>query len=210
MNKLARATILSVALFGTLLVTACATRLAGRPVAQEADIPAPAESTAETTTTETTTTTPEPTDVANERGFLPTKIGEQSCYGPSDSVGCGGGVTFSIVKIAVDPPCAEFGERTGHTLILTMRVKTGTDSSSIQDAGLVFNAFSFIVIGKNGVSQKADFGICTDLPTVPDTYGPNQKYAFKLELDVPVAHGALALQPGIIGEDGAGGWEWPF
>jgi len=34
-------------------------------------------------------------------------------------------------------------------------------------------------------------------------YGP-------IELDVPVVHGVLALQPGIVGLDGAGGWEWQF
>jgi hypothetical protein len=204
-NRLARAAIVSLSVTVALGVSACATRVAGMPAAHGA-APALPEPTSDTTTT----TTEAPESLTNERGFIPAKVGQESCYGPIDSDTCEGGVTFTIDKIVVDPPCGEFGERTGHTLILSLRVATGTDSSSIQDASLVFNPFSFIVIGKNGVSQKASFGICTDVTNNPDTYGPNQKYAFKLELEVPVVHGALALQPGNVGEDGSGGWEWPY
>lgn len=202
MNKLARTAIVLVALLLALLASGCATRVAGAPTAAGANVPALPEP-----ATETPATTVEPDPATNERGFLPTKIGADACFG-SDS--CDGGIVFSIDKILVDPPCIDYGQRSGHTLILSMRVATGTDSDTIQLAGGVFNPFAFIVIGKNGVSQKADFGLCTDSANSPGTYGPNQKYAFKIELDVPVAHGSLALQPGMIGADGTGGWEWPF
>jgi hypothetical protein len=202
-NERVRAIVVPLALSVTVLVTACSTTVtAGAPVPRDGAIPAlPAP--------EITTTT-KPAPLTNERGFLPTKVGEESCYGPIESDTCDGGVTFTLDKIVVDPPCNEFGQRSGHTLVLRFRVATGTDSMSIQNASLVFNPYSFIVIGKNGVSQKGEFGICTDVTSNPVTYGPNQKYAFQLELDVPVAHGTLALQPGIVGEDGTGGWEWPF
>jgi hypothetical protein len=203
-NERVRAIVVPLALSVTVLVTACSTVIAGAPVPRDGAIPALPESAPETTTTT------KPAPLTNERGFVPKELGENSCYGPADSANCGGGVTFSIDKIVVDPPCAEFGQRSRHTLVLSLRVATGTDSASIQDAGVVFNPYSFLVIGKNGVSQKAEFGICTDVTSNPVTYGPNQKYAFQLELDVPVAHGTLALQPGIVGEDGTGGWEWPF
>jgi hypothetical protein len=210
LGKLGKSALVLAALALALLVSGCASRVAGSPVAgaaaEDAALPEP---TPESTTTTTATTTP-PQPVVNERGFSPKKIGEKACYGPLEGDVCKLGVTFWIDKIAVDPPCDEFGERNAHTVVISMRVVTGTDSPSIQDAPLVFNPYSFIVIGKNGVSQKADFGICTDTTNVPETYGPNQKYAFKLELDVPVPHGALALQPGTVGEDGSGGWEWAY
>lgn len=202
MKKLAQAAILALALLVALLASGCAATVVGAPSPQNA--PALPASTPETTTTE------EPEPLTNERGFMPTELGAESCFGPLESETCEGGVTFSLDKIVVDPPCSEFGQRTAHTLVLHLRVATGTDTDSIQQAGLIFNPFSFIVIGKNGVSQKAEFGICTEPTNTPNTYGPNQKYAFTIELDVPVAHGTLALQPGIIGEDGTGGWEWTF
>jgi hypothetical protein len=200
-NKLAQAAIVLVALLVALLASGCANRIAGAPAAGGPALAAPPD---------TTTTTVEPEPATNERGFLPTKIGADACYGPIDSDTCEGGVVFSIDKIVVDPPCIDYGQRSGHTLVLNVRVATGTDTGSIQLASGVFNPFAFIVIGKDGVSKKADFGMCTDAANSPGTYGPNQKYAFKIELDVPVAHGSLALQPGLIGENGSGGWEWPF
>lgn len=203
MNKLARTAILLAALLLALLASGCATRVVGAPTVAGANVPALPEP-----ATETPTTKPEP--ATNERGFRPTKIGADACFGPIGSDSCDGGIVFSIDKIVVDPPCIDFGQRSGHTLILSMRVATGADSDSVQLAGGIFNPFAFTVIGKNGVTQKADFGICTDAANSPVTYGPNQKYAFKIELDVPVAHGSLALQPGLIGADGTGGWEWPF
>jgi hypothetical protein len=161
---------------------------------------------------EGTPTTPAPTTQAvepvNDRGFIPVEVGEQVCFGPDDAASCDGGVTFSIDKIVVDPPCVEYGERVGHTLVLSMRVATGTDTTSTDIARGIFNPYGFTVIGTDGVAQNAAFGICTDDASDPLTYGPNQKYTFELELEVPVAQGALALQPGFLG--GSAGWEWPF
>jgi hypothetical protein len=207
-KKFARAMLPCVALLVAVLASACTTARAGMPVPERGAGPRQPARAAEATTTPTTTTEAAPP--TNERGFIPVKVGEQSCYGPMDSTSCAGGVTFSIDKIAIDPPCSEFGSRTAHTLLLSMRVTTGTNGSALDTASGVFNPFSFVVIGKNGVTQKADFGTCTEASDTPNTYGPNQKYAFKIELEVPVVHGSLALQPGIIGEDGSGGWEWTF
>ena len=206
MNKLARAAIVLVALLLALLASGCASRVVGAPTAGEARLPALPQATTETADT----TQAPPESATNERGFVPKKLGESACFGGIDATSCADGVTFSIDKIVVDPPCADYGQRTGHTLVISMRVATGTDSEPIQLAGGVFNPFAFIVIGRNGVTQKADFGMCTDPSGSPGTYGPNQKYAFKIELDVPVAHGTLALQPGMIGDGGTGGWEWPY
>jgi hypothetical protein len=194
-NKLARAAILVLALLLALLASGCSTPVPGN-AAPDA-LPA-------------TTPPGEVEPITNDRGFVPAEVGENSCFGPLEPHSCEGGVNFSIDKIVLDPPCAEWGQRTGHTLVLTLRVATGAHNDSVQLAGSVFNLYSFMVIGADGVSQKAAFGMCTDVADNPDTYGPNQKYAFNLELDVPVAHGTLALQPGVIGLDGSGGWEWPF
>ena len=205
MNKLAQTAIVLVALLVALLASGCATRVVGAPTVADANVPALPEP-----ATETPTTTVEPEPATNARGFVPKKIGEEACIGPIDADSCDGGVVFSIDKIVVDPPCIDFGQRSGHTLVLSLRVATGTDTDTIQFASGVFNPFAFTVIGKNGVTQNADIGLCTDSANGPVTYGPNQKYAFKIELDVPVAHGSLALQPGLIGADGTGGWEWSF
>lgn len=77
-----------------------------------------------------TTTTTQPRPLTNERGFVPKKLGDNSCYGSTESDPCASGVTFAIDKIVVDPPCDEFGERSRHTLVLSLRVATGIDSAS--------------------------------------------------------------------------------
>ena len=186
MKSLAKAVILTLALLLALLASGCS-GVRGTPVAG-----APAS-------------TPALEPATNSRGYVPVRVGEQVCFGPSS---CDGGVKFSIDKIVVDPPCVEYGERMGHTLVLSMRVATGTDTTSTDIARGIFNPYGFTVIGADGISQNAAFGICTDDASNPLTYGPNQTYAFELELEVPVARGALALQPGFLGE--SGGWEWPF
>jgi hypothetical protein len=102
----------------------------------------------------------------------------------------------------VDPPCVDYGQRLGHTLVSRLRVATG--SGTIQFAGGLFNPFVFIVIDKGRRFAEGRPRHLYRLGSSPDTDGSNQKYVFTIE---PVAHMSLALQPGltgaIAGESGA-------
>lgn len=148
----------------------------------------------------------------NERGFVVTKLGEPACFGGGRD--CAGGVTFIIDQIDVDPQCAAIGSQpeNGHTLLLHLRVATGTDKDAIARADSVINPFSFVEVGKDGLTRPATFGICADPSAnqLPTSYGPNQLYAGVIDLEVPKASGTLALQTMFPDLDGHRGWEWTY
>lgn len=148
----------------------------------------------------------------NERGFVVKQLGEQACFGGDSS--CAGGVSFAIDQIDVDPPCTEYGSHpdTGHTLLLHLRVATGTDKDAIDRVDGIINPFSFVEIGKDGVTRSTSFGMCADpsADQLPNTYGPNQQYAGVIDLEVPEASGTIALQLMLADEDGQRGWEWTY
>jgi hypothetical protein len=147
----------------------------------------------------------------NERGFIVKQLGEQACFGGDGN--CGGGVTFAIDQIDVDPPCGEFGSHpdSGHTLLLHIRVATGTDKDAIDQIGGVINPFSFVEIGEDGVTRPTSYGMCADpsADQLPDNYGPNQQYVGVIDLEAQEASGVLALQT-MSDEDGKRGWEWAY
>ncbi len=149
----------------------------------------------------------------NERGFVVKKLGEMACFGGAGK-NCQGGVSFAIDKVDVDPKCAEFGSppANGHTLLLHLRVATGNDPAVVDRAAGIINPFSFVEIGKDGVTRESSIGMCADPSTnkLPGTYGPNQKYTGVMDLEVPKGSGTIALQ--LIGgeEDGQRGWEWTY
>lgn len=149
----------------------------------------------------------------NERGFVVKQLGELACFGGAGK-DCAGGVSFSIDKVEVDPPCTEFGSHpdNGHTLLLHLRVATGDDDTVVDQVGGIINPFSFVEIGKDGVTRDTSFGMCADPSTnqLPDTYGPNQKYQGVMDLEVPEASGVIALQLMGAEEDGQRGWEWTY
>jgi hypothetical protein len=148
----------------------------------------------------------------NERGFIVKQLGEEACFGGGDK--CEGGVSFAVDKVEVDPPCAEYGSppENAHTLLLHIRVATGTDTEAIDRVGGIINPFSFVEIGADGVTRPASFGICADSSAnkLPDTYGPSQQYSGVLELEVPTASGTVAIQMAFADEDGQQGWEWTY
>ncbi|MBB4905869.1 hypothetical protein [Actinophytocola algeriensis] len=149
----------------------------------------------------------------NKRGFIVKQLGEQACFGGA-SKNCEGGVSFAIDKVEVDPPCTEFGSHpdNGHTLILHFRIATGDDANVVDQISGVINPFSFVEIGKDGVTRDTSFGMCADPSTnqLPDTYGPNQQYQGVMDLEVPEASGTIALQLTAAEEDGQRGWEWAY
>lgn len=149
----------------------------------------------------------------NERGFVVKQLGEPACFGGAGK-DCAGGVSFSIDKVEVDPPCTEFGSHpdNGHTLLLHLRIATGDDATVVDQVGGIINPFSFVEIGKDGVTRDTTFGMCADPSAnrLPDTYGPNQKYQGVMDLEVPEASGTIALQLMAAEEDGQRGWEWTY
>ena len=149
----------------------------------------------------------------NERGFIVKQLGEMACFGGAGK-DCEGGVSFAIDKVEVDPPCAEFGSHPdgGHTLVLHLRIATGGDAAVVDSVGGIINPFSFVEIGKDGVTRDTGFGMCADPSAnqLPDTYGPNQQYQGIMDLEVPEASGTIALQLMAAEEDGQRGWEWTY
>jgi hypothetical protein len=149
----------------------------------------------------------------NERGFITRTLGEQACFGGAD-LNCGGGVSFSIDQVDIDPPCVEFGSHpdNGHTVVLHLRVATGGDADAVNRASGVINPFSFVEIGKDGITRDTSFGMCVDPSAnqLPATYGPNQQYQGVMDLEVTEASGTIALQLIIPDENGARGWEWTY
>lgn len=149
----------------------------------------------------------------NERGFVVKRLGETACFGGAGT-NCEGGVSFAIDQVEVDPQCAEFGSHpdNGHTLLLHLRVATGGDAKVVDRVGGIINPFSFVEIGKDGVTRDASFGMCADPSTnrLPDTYGPNQQYQGVMDLEVSEASGTVALQLMGVEEDGQRGWEWTY
>ncbi|MFI7678287.1 hypothetical protein [Actinophytocola sp. NPDC049390] len=149
----------------------------------------------------------------NERGFIVKKLGELACFGGAGK-NCEGGVSFTIDKIEVDPQCGEFGSHpdNGHTLLLHLRIATGDDAEVVDSVGGIINPFSFVEIGKDGVTRDVSIGMCADpsADQLPHTYGPNQKYQGVIDLEVTDASGTIAIQLMGAEEDGQRGWEWTY
>lgn len=148
----------------------------------------------------------------NERGFIVKQLGEQACFG--GGANCEGGVSFAVDKVEVDPPCVEYGSPPddGHTLLLHIRVTTGTDTEAIDRVTGLINPFSIVEIGTDGVTRPVGVGMCVDslANRLPVTYGPNQQYSGVIELVVPTASGTVAFQLIFADEDEQQGWEWTY
>lgn len=149
----------------------------------------------------------------NERGFVVKQLGETACFGGAGK-NCEGGVSFAIDQVEVDPQCTQFGSHPDnrHTLLLHLRIATGNDANVVDRIGGIINPFSFVEIGKDGITRDTSFGMCADPSTnqLPDTYGPNQQYQGVMDLEVTEASGTIALQLMSVEEDGQRGWEWTY
>jgi hypothetical protein len=149
----------------------------------------------------------------NRRGFIVKQLGDLACFGGAGK-NCDGGVSFAVDQVEVDPPCMEFGSHpdNGHTLLLHLRVATGSDAEVVDRVGGVINPFNFVEIGKDGITRDTSFGMCADPSAnqLPDTYGPNQQYQGVMDLEVTEASGTIALQLMAAEEDGQRGWEWTY
>lgn len=208
MKKIIKWGVVLAALLVAVLASGCTSRVSGAAVNSTGNAPAlPSVS-----TTPTKAPVKDPTPVANERGMYVKKLGEKACFGGGPSTCTTEGIVFSVDRIQVDPKCYPYGgDRKGHTLLLSVRAATGTDTAAIQEAPVVFSSYAFKTVDKEGVTQNVDWGMCTEKGnSAPDTYAPHSKYRFQIEVDAPIAHGGLMLQPGNMGDDLSGGWEWQF
>lgn len=146
----------------------------------------------------------------NERGNIVKELGEQAGWGPLGNTDSPEGVRFSLDKIEVDPPCEPYmtAPEGKHTLLLHVRIATGSSQESAAATPGVLNAFNFAEIGSDGVTHSAESGMCTDPANdlMMHNYGPNQKYTGTIELVVPEASGTLMLTSPLTG----GGWEWKY
>ncbi|HYQ69071.1 hypothetical protein [Actinophytocola sp.] len=147
----------------------------------------------------------------NERGFIVKQLGEMACFGGAGK-DCDGGVSFAIDSVDVDPQCPMLAPSNGaHAIVLHLRIATGADAKMADRISGVINPFSFVEIGKDGITRDAQFGTCSDSSAgLPDTFGPNQQYQGVMDLEVPEASGTIALQLGAAEEDGQRGWEWAY
>jgi hypothetical protein len=147
----------------------------------------------------------------NERGFIVKQLGEMACFGGAGT-NCEGGVSFAVDQVEVDPQCALVSPSNGaHALLLHVRIATGSDAKIADRVAGVINPFSFVEIGKDGVTRDAQFGMCADTSArLPDTFGPNQQYQGVMDIEVPEASGTIALQLMALEEDGQRGWEWAY
>lgn len=160
---------------------------------------------------------PEPVDEVtqpetNERNYIPMQLEDEAWVGPPGDARGSTGTSFAIDSVEVDPGCHAYGTppESGHTLLLHVRVATGSDQLAAMDAASVVNPFSFVEIGADGVSHPADIGTCTDFEDqLSSNFGVNQKYSGTVEIVVPEASGTLALDPGAMAE-GPSGWEWTY
>lgn len=183
-----------------MALTACAAPNAG-PAGAPTELPSlPSETTATTSTTEAGPPT-------NERGHIIKRLGEEAGWSLDEA---DSGVSFSIDKVIVDPPCGEYGEKpeSGHTLLLQVRVATGESRESASVAAGILNPYSFAEVGSDGITRDAQDGYCGDERALPHTFGINQKYAGVIELVVPEANGSLVLQQPSM--ENSAGWEWTY
>ncbi|EHR49955.1 hypothetical protein SacmaDRAFT_1685 [Saccharomonospora marina XMU15] len=162
--------------------------------------------------TETAVEVAEERPRTNERNHIAMALGDEAWTGPKQRENGPEGTTFVIDEIEVDPACDAYGiaPDAGHTLLLHVRVATGTDQLAAQDAAYVLNPFNFVEIGKDGVTTPAQVGACTDYAkALPQTFGINQQYTGTIELVVAQASGTLGLAPGST-TGGPAGWEWSY
>jgi hypothetical protein len=149
---------------------------------------------------------------ANERGSIVEQLGEMACFGwPGKD--CDGGVSFAIDQVEGDPQCTSMGSHpeNGHTLLLHLRIATGSDSRIADQATGVINPSNFVEVGADGVTREAQFGACADTTmSLPTTFGPNQRFEGVMDLEVTEASGIIALQMMGGEEDGQRGWEWTY
>jgi hypothetical protein len=181
-----------------LLLTACGGGAVSAP-ADPPELPASSAPTAEAAESQPAK------PATNERGHLVKELGEEAGFGDGDSA-----VAFAIDKIEVDPDCQAYGvtPESGHTLLLHVRVATGSDPEMAMATAGVVNPFNFVEIGSDGVTSPADVGSCADYESnLASNFGVNQQYRGTIEIVVPEASGVLALATHM---QGSGGWEWHY
>jgi hypothetical protein len=143
----------------------------------------------------------------NDRGYIPKTLGQEAGWG---ATGTSGDNSFTLDKVTVDAKCGLGGSRpaSGHTLLIQMRVATGSDPGTASLLAGGFKAEHFQEIGKDGVTRQASDGMCSDFTKrLPGTFGVNQKYVGTIELVVAEASGTLVL---VTPDLGPGGWEWRY
>lgn len=146
----------------------------------------------------------------NERGNLVKQLGEKAGLGNHEQAFA---VTFTLDKVEVDPPCAQYGQKrhAGHMLLLHFRVATGNDPEVARSVASALNPFNFNEITTDGLTKQAQAGSCTAFDNkLPYNYGINQQYSGTIEIVVPEASGIIALNPPLHPDAESGGWEWHY
>jgi hypothetical protein len=155
----------------------------------------------------TSSSAPAAPSSVNSHGLYPKALGQPAGWGeygnPTQN-------TFTVDKVDVDPPCWQGGvkPRTGHTLLLHLRVTTGDNPTTVQKLAEGLLPSRWREFSRDGIIRPAGPGICVDWhERLRSPMDPNHTYAGTVELVVPDASGALVLYyPG----DTAGGWEWRY
>jgi hypothetical protein len=149
----------------------------------------------------------------NERGNIPTRIGEEIAIRPSSNAGEPPTVTLSVEEIVVDVVCDDDYEEppeNGHYVAVRL-LATATSQYDPRVATPIAD-YDFTVIGDDGetldpVSEAAQGCLAQERLIQNMRLGPGYDYDGWLVFDVPVTSGALVYAPE---GDGSNRWEWEF
>lgn len=135
----------------------------------------------------------------NERGHVPSEIGEEVVYFEDMS---GDRASFTIDSVELDPACYDsYGTPPGpgeHNLLLNITVKTGSDQQIANDLGTLLTFANWNEIGGDGVTRNTPASTCSvgdpeETLTIQTPFGPNQTYQGTVSMAVSQPHGTLAL-----------------
>lgn len=148
----------------------------------------------------------------NERGNVPTQIGEEAAIRPSSDPDEPPLLALSVREVVLDPVCDDESTvqpQNGHYLALRLRAETTAEFDPRVITPIA--EYDFSVIGPDGSSYdpvtpegRGCFGAPRQIQNM--RIGPDQEYEGWMVLDVPVTSGSLVYAPG----DGPTGWEWQF
>lgn len=192
------------ALTALLAITGCAQQEASTPKAPVVESAAADSS---------STSAPSPTASRSERGNVVKTLGEGAGVTANNGDAL---VEFSVNAIEIDPGCtSEYATppENGHFIVLDVAMQTFPE---LADATEIASSYSLSphdmkVVAPNGTTSNASLAtgsayMClANGEQFPSSLGPAEKAQGKIVLDSEVPSGVL-----VIGNYGAGGWEYSF
>lgn len=152
-----------------------------------------------------------PVPPLNDQGHMVKKVGERAGIANADGSTA---VEFWITKITVDPKCDDYSPRDSgkHTLLVDVTVKTRTsdDPSTFPLLSGLLNTFAMSTRGTDGVTNQADFSMCSNPKALPSNYAANSTYTGQIEAETDDAHGTMILIDPSGPFTNGNGWEWPY